>query len=129
MAWNKLSTYKTRWAVSNGWLVVDYHDTTILKTYPESGRRVVQLDTGGETGDWHTTSRAVGSVTTKRKLNQASHQFGLGFGVHQHKHRWYVTTKAGTFLWEDSNIFCFDRDTGVPFGIVRLFTKPERKAA
>jgi hypothetical protein len=130
MAWNRLSTYKTRVLdFGDGMIGVQYHDTIIVKTFPEHGRTVVRLDTGGETGDWHTASRAVGSVTTKRKLNQASHQFGLGFSVHQHKHQWFVTTKAGVYLWDDSNVFEFDKDTGAPIGVIHLFTKRKKEAA
>ena len=129
MAYNKLSTYKTRVNhADNGDLAVIYHDTAILRVYREAGRQVIELNTGGETGDWHTSSRAVGSVTTKKKLNQASHQFDLKFSVHQHKHRWYVTTCAGEFLWDDSNTFVIDAYTGLPYGLVDLFTAKEQAA-
>jgi hypothetical protein len=30
------------------------------------------------------------TVTTKRKMNQAANQFGLGYAVHQHKGEWFV---------------------------------------
>ena len=128
MAWNRLSTYKTQITRDEaGNVGVRYHSTDIVKTYDECGRRVIELDTGGETGDWHTASRGAGSVTTKKKMNQASRQFGLGYSVHQHKHRWYVTTKAGVFPYDD-NVFVIDAETGVPWGVVELFTHKQEAA-
>lgn len=129
MAWNKLSTYKTKISkVGDVLYSVTYHDTAIVQCYDESGRKVIELNTGGETGNWHTSSLAVGSVTTKKKLNQASRQFNLGYSVHQHKHKWYVTTKAGEFLWDDDSVFVIDAETGAPWGVFALFTNQEKAA-
>lgn len=54
---------------------VRYHETEVVAINPKS----VTLRTGG----WRT-------VTTKARMNQASHQFGLGYTVFQKKHEWYV---------------------------------------
>jgi hypothetical protein len=82
MAWNKLSTYKTVIGMTPaGANFVKYHDTKIVQW---SGIGIV-VDSGG----WKT-------VTTKRKMNQAAIQFGLGFGVYQDKHEWFVIMPDGT---------------------------------
>jgi hypothetical protein len=118
MAWNKLSTYKTRVLdFGDGMLSVQYHDTMIVKTYPERGRGVVELNTGG-----------YDTVTTKRKMNQASHQFGLGFSVHQNRYRWYVTTKAGEYEFT-ADKFAFDAETGLPWDVVGLFLEQHKESA
>ena len=83
MAYNKLSTYKTAWTEDDkgGWVI--YTKTKIVDW---TDQRVV-LNSDG----WQT-------VTTKRKMNQASNQFGLGFGVYQSGYVWYVDTPQGETL-------------------------------
>lgn len=104
MAYNKLSTYRTKISAVAGVLYnVQYHATTIVQCYEDSGRRVIELNTGGYR-----------TVTTKRKMNQAAWQFALGYTVHQHKHEWFVTTKAGVFPFDD-RVFVIDVDTGLPY--------------
>lgn len=116
MSYNRLSTYKTRVLdLGDGMLCVQYHRTIIVKTWPQHGRKVVLLDTGGWKG-----------VTTKRKMNQASHQFALGYSVHQTDHVWYVTTKAGEYEFT-GNTFALDAETGVPWDVVELFINKEEK--
>jgi len=80
MAWNKLSDYKTSAIESAGKGMVQYHSTVIV----EWTAKTITLRSGG----WET-------VTTKRKMNQASHQFVLGFGVSQRDHVWYVKRPDG----------------------------------
>lgn len=117
MAYNKLSTYKTRVLnFGTDMLAVQYHETMIVKTYPEFGHLVVELNTGGWRG-----------VTTKRKMNQAAWQFGLGYTVHQHNHEWFVTTKAGEFAFDDRT-FCFDAETGIPYGTVATRERERNRA-
>jgi hypothetical protein len=82
---------------------VVYHNTIIVNAISEK----VLLSTGG-----------YATVTTKRKMNQASHQFGLGYSVFQKNFAWYVTTKAGTFAFAD-RYFEFDRTTGLPLNAER----------
>lgn len=54
---------------------VCYHQTDVVSF---DARRVT-LRTGG----WYT-------VTTKTRMNQASHQFNLGFSVYQDRGQWFV---------------------------------------
>jgi|RhiMethySRZTD1v2_1073278.scaffolds.fasta_scaffold13719_10 hypothetical protein len=100
MAYNRLSTYRTKIARDADKVSVVYHSTMIVR----ADAATLVLDAGG----WE-------SVTTKRKMNQASHQFGLGYTVHQHRHQWYVTTKAGEFRFDGHMVI--DRATGLPFGL------------
>lgn len=79
-SYNRLSTYKTAWNEHAKGGVVIYCTTKIVEW--EYGQ--IKLDSDG----WE-------SVTTKKKMNQASHQFGLKFSVYQRKGRWYVTTPKG----------------------------------
>lgn len=61
---------------------VRYHNTDVVSF----GRRAVILRTGG----WATT-------TTKRRMNEMSRKFGLGYNVYQQHYNWYVSTpKQGT---------------------------------
>jgi len=126
-ATKKFRSYACRqleFAPDGAMLAIQHHQTIIFRTYVESGRTVWQLDTGGHTGDWHgSRSEPIGSVTTKRKLNEIARHFGHGFSVHQHRLCWYVTTKAGVYKWDDSTTFCIDAETGMPFGVVRIFTE------
>ena len=80
MAYDKLSSYKTSITITNGLGMVVYHDTMIVSWDANE----VCLNSGG----WE-------SVTTKRKLNQASNQFGLGYSVYQKDYVWYVVNPQG----------------------------------
>jgi subtilisin family serine protease len=61
-------------------------------------------------------------------MNQASHQFGLGYTVHQHKHEWFVTTKAGVFPFDD-RVFVIDVDTGLPYADALAYVADMEMAA
>ena len=80
MAYNKLSNYRTTWFDNGDHGGVTYHSTNIVAW--KDGK--VTLNSGG----WET-------VTTKRKMNQASHQFCLGFGVFQKNYDWFVDLPNG----------------------------------
>jgi len=67
---------------------VTYHDTVVVEI---THNRIV-LNTGG----WKT-------VTTKRRMNQASQQYGLGYHVYQSSHRWYVYWKVTDKTYEFKN--------------------------
>jgi len=69
-----------------GW--VDYHGTRIV----EFDSDTITLCAGG----WK-------SATTKRRMNQASESFGLGYRVYQEDYRWWVEYRGDTYV--------FDRDT------------------
>jgi hypothetical protein len=80
MAYNKLSNYKTTWTENNNGGCVTYTKTNIVKWTKDT----IQLNSDG----WE-------SVTTKRKMNQASHQFCLQYSVFQKNFDWFVTTPNG----------------------------------
>ena len=92
MAYNKLSSYKTTWAdLPNNGVTVTYQQTEIVRN---EGNKIT-LRSGG----WET-------VTTKRKMNQASHQFALGYSVYQRDYSWYVDLPNGeTVPFEDGMTF------------------------
>lgn len=74
---DKLSNYRTTIAVREGTTIITYIATPIVAF----DRDKIVLNTGGYK-----------SVTTKRKMNQAAHQFNLPYGVYQKKGKWFVTT-------------------------------------
>ena len=88
---DKLSPHHTMWTGDHDVGGVRYHTTDIVSW----DRDVIILCTGG----WK-------DVTTKRKMNQAARQFGLGYGVHQRKHCWYVSRwDAAASRWYDEQPF------------------------
>jgi len=80
---DKLSTYCTTISQAGDLTCITYHRTQVVAF----DRHNVSLRTGG----WD-------SVTTRRKMNQASTQFGLGYGVYRDKGESYVRTPAGDVL-------------------------------
>ena len=72
---------------SNGeYQCVKYHQTDVVMWNDKE----IVFNSGG----WTTN-------TTKLRMNQASNQFYLGFGVYQEKWEWYVTYKGETIAFED----------------------------
>lgn len=67
---------------------VRYHDTDVVSFTATT----ITLRSGG----WRT-------ATTKLRMNQASHQFNLGFEVYQHRHVWWVQ-----FLADRSTVAFYD---------------------
>ena len=74
---DKLSSYKTVYIDNDEGGLVIYQNTKIVE-WDNNGN--VTLNSDG----WET-------VTTKRKMNQASNQFCLHFGVTQRNFKWIVT--------------------------------------
>ena len=74
---DKLSSYRTTWHSTTNGGAVTYITTEIVRW---DANRNVTLNSSG----WRT-------VTTKRKMVQASRQFNLGYTVHQSKGDWFVT--------------------------------------
>lgn len=72
---------------------VRYHKTDVVSFNDDT----ITLRSGG----WRT-------VTTKTRMNQAAHQFELGYSVWQRKGEWYVATPDGRTL-EFYNGMTFDR--------------------
>jgi hypothetical protein len=91
MAYNRLSMYKTRIENTDNVMQVIYHNTAIVSVDNSSGN--ITLNSGGYE-----------SVTTKRKMNQASRQFNLGYSVFQKNFIWYVTYKDETMEFYDGMI-------------------------
>lgn len=89
MAWNKLSNYATTISTHEGKTRVVYHNTTIVSF----DNHTITLDTSG----WKT-------VTTKRKMNQASEQFGLNYHVFQIESDWFIRWENKTLPFEDGMI-------------------------
>ena len=93
---DKLSSYKTTIsATDDGRQQVIYQKTPIVVW----GDKTITLRSDG----WET-------VTTKRKMKQASNQFGLGFGVRQQNGIWFVDLPSGGVTkFEDG--MTFERET------------------
>lgn len=66
-------------SADNGYTVVTYHNTPVVKFSNDE----IILNTGG-----YFTN------TTKTRMNQAAHQFSLGYCVYQKKHRWFIEHKG-----------------------------------
>ena len=77
---HKLSSYRTAWADNGDSGSVIYTSTEIVSW--KDGQ--ITLRSGG----WET-------ITTKRKMNQASTQFALGFDVFQRNYKWFVGLPSG----------------------------------
>lgn len=68
---------------------VQYHETDVVTATPEK----ITLNTGG----WF-------MVTTKRRMNQASQQFGLDFNVYQVGGKWYVSYEGRCYDFFNSTL-------------------------
>lgn len=93
-----LSTYKTKIIRKDYGVIVKYHDTEIVHTShaKDAENAIVVLNTGG-----HFTA------TTKKKMNQTSEQFSLGYSVFQKNKKWFVSCDDTIFEWESGmNAFC-----------------------
>jgi len=80
MAYDRLSTYKTTWFNNGSHGGVTYQHTNIVSWI--KGKITLRSD------GWE-------GATTKKKMNQASRQFGLGFGVFQKNFAWFVDLPNG----------------------------------
>ena len=74
---------------THGRITVVYHNTRVVDVTPEH----ITLDTGG----WKT-------ITTKRRMNQASTQFNLGYMVYQQKGQWSVSYRGVTRQFDQDEI-------------------------
>ena len=81
-----IGTHKTNVINDNNVLMVCYHNTPVVKITDDE----IILNSGG----WLT-------ATTKRRMNQASLQYNLGFAVYQVNFSWYVDYKGDTIPFED----------------------------
>jgi hypothetical protein len=93
---NQVGTHKTSVLVKNNALSVVYHSTEVVKVI---NNRYVILDNGG----YYTN-------TSKKRMNQASMQYNLGFNVYQCNYIWYVGIKDN--ILEYKNNMVIDTKTG-----------------
>jgi len=84
-----VSGVATTIAEDGRWTVITYHKTPVVK-FTE---KIIKLNTGGYK-----------SQTTKRRMNQASNQFGLGFEIIQRKGDWLVKVDAGEIDFDDDEM-------------------------
>ena len=82
-----IGNHKTSVINDNNVLIVAYHNTPVVKVTDTE----IILNTGG----WY-------SATTKRRMNQASLSYGLGFAVSQVNFSWYVDYKGEVIPFEDN---------------------------
>lgn len=66
----------TKIRVEDNWTHIRYHETDVV-SFSET---IIILRSGG----WET-------VTTKRRMNQISEEYDLGFSVYQLKGKWFVS--------------------------------------
>ena len=72
--------------VGGEWVIVTLHSTEIVKFRQEGGFiEEIQLDTGG-----------YNTVTTRRRMNEVSQAYELGFQVYQKDYQLYVDYKGHT---------------------------------
>jgi len=89
-----LSNYKTTiTSDAAATIIVTYCNTQIVRVNNDG---TVTLNTGGYE-----------TVTTKKKMNQAAKQFGLGYSVSQRASRWYVSKPDGNEVVLESNSLTF----------------------
>jgi hypothetical protein len=106
MAYNKLSNYATTISkdVALDTMVVIYHSTRIV----EWNDKEIILDSGGyytfNPECWNEQSMYKPSTVTKKKMNQASLQFNLGYQIYQEEFIWYVSFKDKTIPFKDGMI-------------------------
>ena len=78
MGRSKIGRHGTRVTTTEGVTKVRYWGTDVVTI--DRNHNTVTLDTGG----WF-------SMTTKKRMNQASEEFGLGYRVFQEKFDWFVS--------------------------------------
>ena len=85
----RVGTHRPNIVELQGLTSVVYHSTAVVQFDSDK----IILNSGG----WET-------ATTKSRMNQASHQYGLGFEVYQVDFTWYVDYKGETIPFTDGLI-------------------------
>jgi len=85
----RIGTHKTTVVEAYENLRVIFHQTVILN----KTRLGIQLNNGG----YYTS-------TTKARMNQASNEYGLGFGVFQKNFEWFVDYKGETLPYKNGMV-------------------------
>lgn len=83
---SRVGEHKTHIYNKDGRQIVRYHTTDVVSYNAEN----IILNSGG----WRTS-------TTKSRMNQASAEFGLGFGVYQKDSAWIVRFGGNEEMFED----------------------------
>lgn len=82
---------------SEGWNACIYHQTKVVRWNMATGEVVLNSD-GHQ------------SYTTKKRMNEVSKEYGLGFQVFQRDHEWFVKLPNGcTAFYGDHMSFNFKR--------------------
>lgn len=84
-----IEKHKTKVLTMPDSVLVKYHDTTIVAFNEEK----IILDTGG-----------YDTATTRRRMNQVSQEFGLGFKIYQRNFRWYVGINGQELPYREQTI-------------------------
>jgi hypothetical protein len=102
MSRSDIGKHKTIVAIfPTGRKTVTYHNTDVVTVEADG---TVTLNNGG----WK-------SNTTKLRMNQASRQFGLGFGVYQRDFEWFVSFKNPAYTAEGNEPYLLDSAHDLPF--------------
>lgn len=89
MSYDQIGSHKTVILNDGNKTSVVYHQTAIVIF----DQNTIQLNSGG----WLT-------ATTKKRMNQTSGQYSLGFGIYQEKFNWYITYKGEVLPFVDNMI-------------------------
>lgn len=85
-----IGTHKTKVETKDGITTVTYHNTDVV-VFDNHGE--ITLNTGG----WN-------SVTTRKRMNEASEQFNLGFRVVQKNGDWFIHYKDNVIAYDSTVI-------------------------
>lgn len=92
----KVGRHATRiYTDDDGYKCISYQGTEVVRFNDD----IIILNTGG----WFTN-------TTKRRMNQASNQFGLGITIFQQKWEWYALLDSGKVEPFNGNVLVLFRD-------------------
>lgn len=96
-------------------VVVTYHDTNVV----EFTDGMIFLSVGTYT-DANGKTRQYRTATTKRRMNQASEYFGLGYKVFQRNFKWYIEERNGAVNeWDSSqSIIMLNKENAHPVNII-----------
>lgn len=92
---SQIGPHRTTIFTENNATRIIYHQTPVVTFTPDT----ITLNTGG-----------FFTATTKRRMNQTSKAFDLGYVVFQKNNQWYVTTPGGRFAFTSDTI-TLDRTT------------------
>lgn len=86
---SKLGKTATTVRTENGWTIIRYHQTDVVKFNEKS----IILNTGGYF-----------TPTTKTRMNQASGQFDLGYTIRQEKRNWKIIFDQEMDFYNNSSV-------------------------